>query len=130
MKSLSSALILSNNFTVSSTLTGILKKSGIKKVFEIDTDMKALSNILNSKPEYIFFDFKAPDYTSIETALQLDAFSGAQIGVLSGADNLSEWEQKLNSYPNIQVLKKPLIAKEVETFITNNYASFFYGEAI
>ncbi|MBO6525368.1 MAG: hypothetical protein JJ971_16180 [Balneolaceae bacterium] len=130
MKSLSSALVLSNNFIVSSTLSRMLKKLGIKKVFEIDTDFKALSNILSSKPEFIFLDQKNPDYTSIETVLQLNTFSNAQIAVLTSSEYFDDWQQQMDVYPDISILKKPLSGKEVEEFITKKYTAFFYGEAV
>lgn len=130
MKSLSSALILSNNFIVSTTLSGMLKKLGLKRVFEIDTDMKALSNILNSKPEYIFLDQKKPDSISTETVLQLNAFSNAQIAILTSDEYYSDWKEKTDQYPDISILVKPLVCKDVEEFIVKKYASFFYGEAV
>ncbi len=130
MKSLSSALILSNNFIVSTTLSGMLKKFGLKRVFEIDTDMKALSNILNSKPEYIFLDQKKPDSISTETLLQLNAFSNAQMAILTSDEYFSDWQKVVDKYPDITILTRPIAGKEVEEFITKKYTSFFYGEAV
>lgn len=130
MKSPLSALILSTNFIVSSSLSAILRRLNIPKIYEVDSDRTVLSNILNSKPELIFIDLKEPDLTSLETVLQLSAFSDGRIAVLTFPEHISEWEIETSNYKNIFILSKPCIAGEIESFLNLRHTESFFEKTI
>ena len=130
MKSPLSALILSVNFIVSSTLSGILRKLNIHKIYKVDSDRTVLSNILNSKPELIFIDLKEPDRTSLETVLQLSAFSDGRIAVLTFSEHKNDWEIETSNYKNIFILSKPFIAQDIERFLERKQSKSFFEKVI
>ena len=130
MKFPSSALILSTNFIVSTTLTGILRKFDLQKIYEVDSDRTVLSNIFNSKPEFIFIDLKEPDYTSLETVLQLSAFSDGRVAVLTPPEHISDWESEVSSYENVSILSKPFIAQDIEHFLELKQSESFFEKVI
>lgn len=130
MKSLSSALILSTNFITSTTLSGILRKLNIQKIYEVDSDRTVLSNILNTNPEYIFIDLTEPDYTSVETVLQLSAFSSGQIVVLTTPEYATDWENKISGYENISILLKPVLASDIEYVLGLRHTESFFEKII
>jgi two-component SAPR family response regulator len=130
MKSPLSALILSTNFITSSTLSGILRKFNVHKIFEVDSDRTVLSNILNTKPELIFIDLKEPDHTSLETVLQLSAFSGGRIAVLTFPEHIDDWKVETSDYKNISILSKTCSTHDIEHFSNLRHTESFFEKAL
>lgn len=117
MNSQLSALIISDNFITSVTLSSILRKFEIGHIFETSKSTKALSSILEKKPNYIFIDSKI--FTKENVAFdRMHVFSDALISILCLPEEQTDIEDILNKKDgNFHILSKPLQPKEIREIL-------------
>ncbi len=131
MKSLSNALIFSENFITSTTLYNILKKLGVHQVFESNSSRNALSLLLKNNFDFVFIDADLKGYELTKVVQQMHAFTEAELIVIGLPENQKEvLEQISGIFGDLSFLTKPIISDDVEEIIVKPYTLHFYGELI
>tara|TARA_R110000868_G_scaffold1211_1_gene9261 strand:- start:29440 stop:29835 length:396 start_codon:yes stop_codon:yes gene_type:complete len=129
MKSLSSALIFSDNFITSTTLSNQLRKLGINKIYECKSSKNALSILINSKLDFVFVDSDSKEYDSSKVIQQLDTFTDAEIIILGLEENKSKTlDYFFSSNCELNFLSKPISYDDVEQIIVKENTYHFFGE--